>query len=231
MTTTSSQPASLKESDPERTLRILIADDHPLMRSSLRRLVERQGWIVCAEASTGREAVELAGALQPDVAVLDVHMPELNGIDATIQLRKCAPDCEVLIFTGIEMREAVRRGLEAGARSYLLKTEAAEHLIAALHALGQHKAYFTPEVAEIVFERFAEAGPTRKAAGEATLTAREREVIQLLAEGSSNKEVAAKLGVSLKTAETHRASAMKKLRCDSFADLVRYAIRSGIIQA
>jgi DNA-binding NarL/FixJ family response regulator len=231
MSTSVSQPIDPREGEPARPLRVLVADDHPLMRSSVRRLVESQGWSICAEASTGREAVELAARLQPDVAVLDIHMPELNGIDATLQLKKRAPKCEVLIFTGIEMRETVHRGIEAGARSYLLKTDAGEHLVAALRALAQHKAYFTPDVAEIVFERYSSPGSKVEEVGESALTLREREVIQLLAEGCSNKEVAEKLGVSLKTAETHRASIMRKLRCHAFADLVRYAIRSGMIQA
>jgi two-component system, NarL family, response regulator NreC len=214
----------------ERVLRVLLADDHPLIRESVRRIVEREGWIVCGEARNGREAVEFAKELKPDIVVIDLQMPELNGLEATRQIKKNLPNCEVLVFTSANAREIVQKVFEAGARSYLPKTEMGEHLIAALRSLARHKPYFTPEVAEIVFERFTGSGPKLEETGEGALTAREREVIHLLAEGCSNKDVAEKLAINLRTAEAHRAAVMTKLKCKSFADLIRYAIRSGIIE-
>jgi two-component system, NarL family, response regulator NreC len=216
---------------PEKPLRVVLADDHPLVRESLRRIIEHQGWSVCGETGTGREAVRLAEELKPDVVVMDLQMPELNGLDATRQIKKRLPECEILIFTGSEAREIVHKIFESGARSYLPKTEAGKHFVAALQALARHKTYLTPEVAEIVFERFTNAGPKVQDRGESAITSREREVIQLLAEGSSNKEVAEKLGINLRTVESHRAAIMQKLHLKSFADLVRYAIRSGVVEA
>jgi two-component system response regulator NreC len=223
--------ASDKPQQPEKPLRVILADDHPIVRESLRRIIEYQGWQICAETDNGREAVRLAEELKPDVVVMDLQMPELNGLDATRQIKKRLPECEILIFTGSDAREMVHKIFESGARSYLPKTEAGQHLVAALQALARHKAYFTPEVAEIVFERFTGTGPKARDRGDSSITPREREVIQLLAEGSSNKEVGEKLGINLRTVESHRAAIMQKLNLNSFADLVRYAIRSGIIEA
>lgn len=218
----------------EQTLRILLADDHQVVRDGVRAMIQRQpGWTVCGEAPDGRQAVALAEELQPDIAVLDMTMPELNGLDATRQIRKCSPDTEVLIFTGHETEELVHRVFEAGARSYILKTDANTQLIAALQALAKHKPYFTSRVGEIIFAKFLRN--QRSAQEEQThagrLTDREREIVQLLAEGKSNKEVAAVLGISVKTAETHRAAIMRKLGMTTFSDLVRYAIRNHIIEA
>jgi DNA-binding NarL/FixJ family response regulator len=213
--------------------RVLIADDHQVMRRGIRIVVESQpGWSVCGEASTGREAVELVEKLRPGIVVMDVTMPELNGLEATRQIKKIAPETEVLMFTGLETEELVRQVFEAGARSYILKTDGKDHLETALRALAAHKPYFTTQVGEILFAKFLtgrkgkEDEPT-----EGRLTDREREIMQLLAEGRSNKEVADMLGISVKTAETHRAAIMKKLKFQSFSDLVRYAIRNHIISA
>ncbi|MHA3774546.1 response regulator [Verrucomicrobiota bacterium sgz303538] len=216
------------------TLRILLADDHQLVRDGLRVLIQRQpGWEVCGETNNGREAVALAEQLRPNIAVLDMTMPELNGLDATRQIKKCCPDTEVLIFTGHETEELVHQVFEAGARSYILKTDANVQLIAALNALALHKPYFTSRVGEIIFAKFlrSQRAAQEEQSYQGRLTDREREIVQLLAEGKSNKEVAAVLGISVKTAETHRAAVMRKLGLETFSDLVRYAIRNHIIEA
>jgi DNA-binding NarL/FixJ family response regulator len=213
--------------------RVLLADDHESVRSGLRYVIDSMpGWEVCGEASTGREAVDLAVDLKPDIIVMDVSMPRLNGLDATRQVRRNCPRCEILAFTGLEDETLIREMFEAGARGYLLKTDAGECIQNALRALAQHKSYFTPKVGEILFAQFLFAkdkAPTGREPRK--LSSREREVVQLLAEGRSNKEVGTLLGISVKTAETHRAVVMKKLDLASFPDLVRYAVRNHIISA
>jgi len=215
------------------SIRVLIADDHEVMRRGVRTVVEMQpGWSVCGEAATGREAVELVEKFHPDIVVMDVQMPELNGLEATRQIKKIAPGTEILMFTGLETEELVREVFEAGARSYILKTDGRLPLETALRSLANHKPYFTTEVGEILFAKFLTGKKeTEETTGDGRLTNREREVMQLLAEGRSNKDVAQALGISVKTAETHRAAIMKKLKFDSFSDLVRYAIRNHIISA
>jgi len=214
-------------------LRILVADDHPIVRAGLRTLLEsRPGWEVCAEAVNGRDAVEKAGKLKPDVAVLDISMPVLNGVEATRQIRKLSPETEVLILTMHDSDEMVQQVLEAGARGYILKDDADRNLLAAVDALRRHKPFFSSRVAGSL----ASAGlhpadphaPARRARGR--LTQREREIVQLLAEGKSNKEVAGVLGISVRTAETHRANIMLKLNLHSIVDLVRYAVRNRIVE-
>lgn len=215
------------------TTKVLIADDHQVMRRGVRAVVELlEGWEVCGEASTGREAVEMVERLQPQIVVMDVTMPELNGLEATRQIKKIAPTTEVLMFTGLETEELIRQVFEAGARSYILKTDGREQLEAALTALAAHKPYFTTQVGEILFAKFLHGKPKdEEQTVDGRLTDREREIVQLLAEGASNKEVADSLGISVKTVETHRAAIMKKLKFKSFSDLVRYAIRNHIISA
>jgi two-component system, NarL family, response regulator NreC len=164
--------------------------------------------------------------------VMDVTMPELNGLEAVRQIKKIAPETEILMFTGHETEELVRQVFEAGARSYILKTDGMEPLGAALRALAQHKPYFTTQIGEILFAKFLHGKKGAEAdAGTGRLTDREREIVQLLCEGASNKEVADKLGISVKTAETHRAAIMKKLQLKAFSELVRYAIRNHIVAA
>jgi DNA-binding NarL/FixJ family response regulator len=213
--------------------RILVADDHAVVRAGLRTLLEsRAGWQVCAEAANGREAVEMAGRLKPDVAVLDISMPLLNGIEATRQLRKLSPETEVLILTMHDSDEMVQQVVEAGGRGYILKDDADRNLIAGVDAMRRHKPYFSSRLARSFAPmglRGGEPGvPTRRSKGR--LTQREREIVQLLAEGKSNKEVAGVLGISVRTAETHRANIMLKLDLHSVVDLVRYAVRNRIIE-
>jgi DNA-binding NarL/FixJ family response regulator len=212
-------------------LRILVADDHDIVRRGLKELLEEHnGWTVCAEAANGREATELALEHRPHVAVLDLTMPELNGLEATRRIRQACPETQVLIFTMHESEELVRNVLAAGARGYLLKSDAARQLVPAVEALAQRKPFFAGRVSEVLLEGFLDA-ERQKIVPPATdrLTSREREIVQLLAEGNSNKDIARALDLSVKTVETHRAAIMRKLELRSLADLVRFAIRSNII--
>jgi DNA-binding NarL/FixJ family response regulator len=199
----------------------------------LRRLIEGEpGWSICAEAADGRQAVILAEQERPDVAVLDIGMPELNGLDATRQILHRCPSTEVLIFTGIETEELVFSVFDAGARSYILKSDTRTQLLAALHAAAEHRSYFTTKVGELIFSRYSAMRrnlPDQPADG-GLLSPREREIVQLVAEGRTSKEVATRLGISVKTAETHRAAVMRKLRLDTLSDLIRYAIRNHLIE-
>lgn len=213
-------------------IRILLVDDHEIVRQGARMLIEREeGWSVCGEAADGRAAVDLTEKLNPDVVVLDLTMPELNGLEATRQIKRVRPKTEVLIFTGEETDQLVHEVFSAGARSYILKSEVSVHLVEAIRALSLHKHYFTTRISEIVFARYFEGETGAGKDKTEGLTAREREIVQLLAEGKSNKDIGFVLGVSIKTVETHRAAVMRKLRLESFADLVRYAIRNKIIAA
>jgi len=212
-------------------IRILLADDHDVMRRGLKELLETQdGWKVVGEASTGRQAVDVAGKTKPDVAVLDLTMPELNGLEATRQIKKILPKTEVLIFTMHENEKLIRDVLSAGALGYVLKSDAARHLVNAIEAVSQHKPFFSAKVSETVLDGYLNPGKDSSPSANEPLTPREREIVQLLAEGKSNKEVADALGISVKTIETHRATIMRKLELKSFAEMVRYAVRNNIIQ-
>jgi DNA-binding NarL/FixJ family response regulator len=212
-----------------REVRIMIADDHAIVRRGLRSLLETQpGWEVCAEASNGREAVENAAQFKPDVAVIDIGMPQLNGLDATRQIVAILPTTEVLILTMHQSEEVAREVLRAGARGYVLKSDADVHLIAAVDALLHHKPFLTSAVTDVFFGEYMNSWASEDPQGDRRVTAREREIIQLLAEGKSNKEVAVALGISVRTAEAHRANINHKLGFTSLTDLVRYAIRNRI---
>src|SRR5438445_6556659 len=205
-------------------VRILVADDHQVVRTGLRALLEsKTGWQVCAEAANGREAVEKAGQLKPDVAVLDIGMPLLNGVEATRQIRKLSPKTEVLILTMHDSEMLIQEVLEAGARGYILKDDADRNLIAAVGALGRHKPYLSSRVSG-VFSKSIQSLGENSASDRRRLTPREREIVQLLAEGKSNKEIAGLLSISVKTAETHRANIMLKLNMQSITELVRDAV-------
>ena len=213
-------------------IRILLADDHDLVRRGLRPLIESEwGWEICGEAKNGREAVAMAEELKPDIVVLDVGMPELNGVDAARQIKRALPGTEILILTGQESEGLVHQILAAGARGYLLKTDAGAQIIPAIKALCEHKPYLTSRAAEVVLEGYLDGGAGAKHATPGGLTPREREIVQLLAEGKSNKEVATALGISVKTAETHRATIMHKLGFKAFSELVRFAVRNHIVSA
>jgi DNA-binding NarL/FixJ family response regulator len=215
-------------------VRIIIADDHEIMRRGLRALLEaRPEWQVIAEASTGREAVEKAKELQPAVAVLDIGMPELNGLEATRHIVRESPQTQVLILTMHESEQMVRDVLDAGARGYVLKSDAARDLVNAVDALSQHRTFFSSRISDILLQAYLH-GPERPLQPQppvrSRLTAREREIVQLLAEGKSNKEVANALNISVKTAETHRTNIMNKLDLHSISELVRYAVRNNIVE-
>lgn len=219
----------------EKKLRILIADDHDIMRLGTRAVLESQpGWQVCGLATDGREAVARAIELKPDVVVVDMTMPELNGVDAAIEIKRQLPETEILMFSGHESEELIRRAFEAGVKSFIFKSEAHESLVDAVKALGLHKPFFTAKVSEILFSNIVNRtdanGGDDTAPGQ-NLSARERQIVQLLAGGKSNKEVADALAISVRTAESHRANILRKLNVDSVAGLVRYAIRNHLIEA
>ena len=189
-------------------------------------------WEIVGEADNGRDAVSLTAELKPDIVILDIAMPELNGLDAARQIKKISPETEVLIFTAQEAEELVHDVFDSGARSYIMKTDAADHLIDAIKALSEHKHFFTSRISEIVFARYIQGKkPLEGTPEKSRITDREREVVQLLAEGKSSKEVAAVLGISVRTVETHRAAIMKKLGLKSFSELIRYAVRNKIVEA
>ena len=215
------------------SLRILVVDDHAVVRRGIRSLLESQeGWEVCGEATTGREAVERTRQLRPDVVVMDLSLPELNGLDATRQILKETPGTEVLVLTMHHSQELARDVLQAGARGYVLKGDADEDLITAVDRLRQHKPFLTSAVTEFVLDDYVRRGDAAlDTFAPIAVTSREREIIQLVAEGQSNKEAASTLGISVKTIEAHRANIMRKLRLRSVSDLVRYAIRNKIVQA
>jgi DNA-binding NarL/FixJ family response regulator len=210
-------------------LRILIADDHDIVRRGVRDIVSSHpGWEVCGEASDGREALAIGLREKPDVVILDVSLPLLNGIGVTRQLRQALPKTEVLLFTMHDDEETVTSGLAVGARGYLHKTDSDQHLVAAVSALGAHRPYFSSAVSELLLNA---ALQDRKRSHLDLFTGRELEVAQLIAEGHSNKQIARMLTISVKTVESHRAAAMRKAGVRTAAEFVRFAIKHNMIQA
>jgi DNA-binding NarL/FixJ family response regulator len=215
--------------------RILLVDDHLVVRRGVAGVIgdARPDWEVCGEASTGREAVAAAASLKPDVVVMDISMPDMNGLEATREILKDNPGTEVLILSVHESDQIVHDVLAAGARGYILKQDAGTDLIAALEAVRQHRLFLTPRVSELVLSGYlgrAAAG-TLPEAPFSRLSPREIQIVQLVAESKSNKEVSGILHISVKTVESHRAHIMEKLGLHSVADLVRYAIRNNIVQS
>ena len=212
-------------------LSILIADDHAVVRAGLRTLLEsRTLWQVCAEAADGRDAVEKAAKHKPHIAILDIGMPLLNGVEATRQIRKSSPSTEILILTMHESDDLVQQVVDAGARGYILKDEADRVLLAAVDAARHHKPYFSTRITPTRHDDLPSHPSDGHRPARPRLTPREREILQLLAEGKSNKEVANLLGISVNTAEAHRANIMLKLNLHSLAELVHYAIRNQIVK-
>jgi DNA-binding NarL/FixJ family response regulator len=208
--------------------RILVADDHEIVRRGVCALLKSQnGWEVCGEVSDGRQAMKEVSTLNPDVVILDIGMPNLNGLDATRQILKKHPNTKILILTLHGSREVVRAVLRSGARGLLLKSDAAGNLVPAVTALQQGATYFAPKLAEIA-DLASDDGPSQP--GISLLTPREREIVQLLAEGNTCRQAAEALGLSIKTADTHRSKIMRKLNVHSIRDIVLFAIRNNIVQ-
>jgi DNA-binding NarL/FixJ family response regulator len=209
--------------------RIMIVDDHEAIRRGVRQIVETKAYYqVVAEAGDGRTALEMAKDARPDIAIIDYSIPELNGLDLSHALKRLNPRIEILLYTMHDREEIVMDVLRAGVRGFVLKSDTEKHLIAALDALSIHRPYFSGAISETLLAQFLESKPQEIAS---SLTHREREIVQQVAEGRLNKEIAARLNISIKTVETHRASAMRKLKLKTTADLVRYAVRNQLIQA
>ncbi|HXW91553.1 MAG TPA: response regulator transcription factor [Terriglobales bacterium] len=212
--------------------RILVADDHELVRRGLCALLQsRPGWEICGEAADGREAVEKARSLKADAVIMDIGMPTLNGLEATRQILKANPQVKVLVLTLYDSDQMIREVLDAGASGFLLKSDAARDLISAVQALHRGNTYFTSRVADMVLEGYLRPNTNTFSLSRfrSRLTSREREVVQLIAESKSTKEVAVALGLSVKTVETHRSNIMRKLELHSVSDLVLYAVRNNIV--
>jgi DNA-binding NarL/FixJ family response regulator len=207
--------------------RILIVDDHYVVRYGLRRLLEAQpNCEVVAEAPDGKEAVVKAVETKPDIAVVDYSMPLINGVEVTRQIRSRLPKTEVLIYTMHDNETLIEELLRAGAKGFVLKSDAKAELLAAIEALANHRPFFTPKVSEALLDSFKKPEHRKSL----VLTCRERQIVQLVAEGHTNKDIAPLLNISLKTVETHRAAVMRKLNLSSSASLVRYAIRNKLVE-
>jgi DNA-binding NarL/FixJ family response regulator len=209
-------------------IRVLLADDRIVVRSGLRALLATyRNFEVCGEATNGRQAVELAVRHRPDVAILDMTLPEMDGIQATRQIRKETSTTEVMIFALHAEEAEIRAAVDAGARGYLFKSEPDDQIVKGIEALARHRSFFSNAIAEILLQNFTEHNGSWD---HLTLTDREREVVRLIAEGKSNKNIAHCLDISAKTVETHRSASMRKLNVHSTAQLVRYAIRFRLIE-
>lgn len=214
------------------TLRIVVADDHELVRRGIRDLLQAQrDWKVVGEAIGGRDAIQIVKKMKPDIAIVDITMPDMDGLEVTRRIRDVARETQILILTMHESDQMVRRVLEMGARGYVLKSDMAAHLVQAVKDLASGKISLTPKVSEMVLDGFLRGGGGAKQPenGHARPTPREVEIIRLLAEGKSNKEIAAELGITLRTVETHRGRIMMKMGLHSLTELIRYAIRDKII--
>lgn len=213
-------------------LRILIADDHVLVRQGLKALLSSHaGWLVCAEAANGREAIIQAQKHRPDIAVMDISMPELNGLEAIRSISKMLPKTEFVVLSVHYSEQLVKEVIEAGAHAYVLKSDADRDIVRAVEALANHRSLFFPAAAtQIILDGALKKDSIPVGLTRGCLTSREREIVQLVAEGKSSKEVASVLGISTKTAETHRMNVMRKLELHSVVDLVRYAMRNSVIE-
>lgn len=213
--------------------RILIVDDHSVVRHGVRTLLgTHEGWEVCGEAATGAEAVEQVKLLKPDIVIMDISMPEMNGFEAIRRIHTAAPEVEILTLTMHDSEPMFRGVMEAGARGYVLKSDLDVRLIDAIQALSEHRAFFSPSVSQTILEGFFQ-GKRRAQAGAGdlrALTPRQRQILQLLAQGKSNKEVASALGISTRTAETHRHQIMNRLKIKTLSELVLFAVRNQLVE-
>jgi DNA-binding NarL/FixJ family response regulator len=213
-------------------IKVLIADDHDLMRRGIKAIIgTKKGWEICAEAQTGVQAVAKAKELKPDIAILDITMPELNGLEAAKRIQKVSEKTEILMLSMHYSDQLIRDVIEAGIRGYIVKSDSDRDLSIALDNLANHKPFFAPRVTEVILNSSSGRIPAPTEGPRNRITSREREIIQLLSEGKSSKEVAALLNISVKTAETHRANIMRKLQMHTVSELVRYAVRNRIIEA
>lgn len=216
------------QTPPRNPVRIMLVDDHAVVRKGVRMIVEANSrWLICAETADSREAIDIARKQLPNIVIMDIMMPALNGVDATERLRKAVPQAEVLVFTMNESEDTMGRALRAGARGYVLKSECEGQLVAAIQALAEGRSYFSPRISEALLRVYLEKPPRNE---EFLLTPREREIVQLVAEGQSNKRIASRLDVSVKTVESHRSAAMRKIGAKSSADVVLYAVRNNLVQ-
>jgi DNA-binding NarL/FixJ family response regulator len=207
-------------------LRIFIADDHELLRAGVRRLIEmHEGWEVCGEAAEGTQVADAVRELSADVVILDLSLPGLKGLDAAKQIKATCPRAEILIFSGDDAPASIHAAFQAGATSYIRKGDDHKHLVAGIESLAVHKPYLTPDVSKVLLGAFFSASTAKTE----SLTDREREVVRLLCEGKSNHQVATLLNISSRTVEVHRATIMRKLEIESFAELVRYAVRHNLV--
>ena len=206
--------------------RIVLADDHALVRQGIKSLLEREGMQVIAEAGDGQEAVRHAESLNPDIVVMDIGMPTLNGMDAARELGRCCPKTKPILLTQHDEDQYVSEALDAGVKGYVLKSQVASDLLLAIHQVLKGQVYLSPGISGAVMAAYR--SKSRRPAD--PLTARERQVLQLIAEGKSTKDIASLLGVSVKTAESHRSRLMQKLDIHETASLVRYAVKRGLVQ-
>jgi len=214
-------------------LRILVADDHQLFRNGVRALLQSHvGWEICGEASTGCEAVAKAKELTPDIVILDLSMPDLNGADAARRIRMASKNAEILILSVHYSDQLIREIIDAGAHGYVLKTDSDRDLLLAVESLARHKPFFTSKAKRVIHNEFIREGKFTNISTvlRNPLSSREREIVQLLAEGKNSREVSLSLGISVKTVETHRVNIMRKLEIHNVSELVRYAVRNQIIE-
>lgn len=216
----------------QKTARVFLVDDHSMMRTGLRNFIQLNSpWEICGEASSGGEALALLSESLPDVVILDLTLPDMNGIELLRRVKKLRPDTEAVVYTALDVEAMINQAFEAGARSYLNKSEDIHQLLQAIEAALAHKPFFTQRVSEILFRRFhATTTSEENVASGSALTPRESDAIRIIAKGASNRELAATLGVGLRTAEGYRASIMRKLQLKTIGELIRYAIRNGIIE-
>lgn len=207
-------------------VRLILADDHVLVRQGLRTLLESEGFVVAGEAADGRDAVRLVRSEQPDIAVLDITMPHFNGLNAALELSRTCPRLKVIVLTQHDEQQYVSEALRCGVKGYVLKAQAARDLVYAIRSVVRGEVYLSPGVAGAVVESYSTPGSP-----DAQLSVRERQVLQLIAEGDSTKKIAVRLGISAKTVESHRSKLMQKLDIHDTAGLVRYAIRRGVTRA
>lgn len=210
--------------------KFLIADDQEIVRFGLQNLIEQEpGWEICGMTDSGRAAVDLAGKHRPDIAVLELILPELSGLEATRRIKRLHPNTEILVYTAEEPEEVVREIFHAGAKSFISKSDPISFLMSGLKALTEHRTFFTAKISDLLFSKFLKGEDSRGI--KEPLSSRETEITQLLAEGNTNKEVAGALGISVNTVEKHRETIMRKVGARSFSDLIRYAIRHKLVRA